>query len=349
MINHIEASIKALAIHHIGNRAEGEEIQYSAALADIVSDPALEASLLKFFTRHYRDPEFYQFHYPTGELELNPVYNFVANIFDDSSALHEQSVHIARQLYDKSPQEGNKAGQLLVANITNLLIDDDMCDAVAIVKVEGSEPFYQIGEEGGQRNVWQLHGIPTGKMDKGCLVFDLDREEGFRIVNIDNSQKNKDGLYWRNDFLKLVARNDDYHQTRNYIQATKQFIQERMPKEFDTDKADESAAMQRSYDYFSKNDQFQAKEYAVRVFEDDKVVDAFKDFTDEYSRGKAMPLDDVFDISETAVKKQSKVFKSIIKLDKNFHIYVHGDRNKILKGTDEDGKKYYLLYYDTEL
>jgi hypothetical protein len=190
--------------------------------------------------------------------------------------------------------------------------------------------------------------VPLNKVDKACLIFDLDREEGFRILNIDHSNRNREALYWRNDFLVLAPRADDYHQTRHYIQATKEFIQDRMPKEFDTDKAQESAAMQRSLDYFSKNDQFQANEYAVRVFENDKVVDAFKEFTDEYSKSKAQPMDDVFDISDYAVKKQSRVFRSIIKLDKNFHIYVHGDRNKILKGTDEEGRKYYLLYYDTE-
>lgn len=348
MINHVEASIQAMAIHFIGNRAEGEDIGYSAALAD-TSDPALEATLIRFMTRSFREPEFFQFHYPTGELELNAVYNFVANIFDDPRSLHEQSVHIARQLYDKSPQEGARPGYLLVTHLNNLLIDDEMCHAISIIKVENHDSFFQIGEEGGQRNICQLQGIPANKIEKGCLIFDLEREEGFRVVNIDTSQKNKDALYWRNDFLKLTARHDEYHQTRHYIQATKQFIQERMPKEFETDKADESAAMQRSYDYFSKNDQFQAQEYAVRVFENDQVVDAFKEYTDEYSRSKAMPLDDVFDISESAVRKQSKVFKSVIKLDKNFHIYVHGDRNKILKGTDEEGKKYYILYYDTEM
>ena len=57
---------------------------------------------------------------------------------------------------------------------------------------------------------------------------------------------------------------------------------------------------------------------------------------------------DAFEISDYAVKKQSRVFKSIIKLDKNFHIYVHGDKNKIEKGTDHEGRKYYILYYDDE-
>jgi hypothetical protein len=51
--------------------------------------------------------------------------------------------------------------------------------------------------------------------------------------------------------------------------------------------------------------------------------------------------------SESAVKKQARVFKSVIKLDKNFHIYVHGNRELIEQGTDEKGK-YYKVYYKEE-
>jgi hypothetical protein len=47
------------------------------------------------------------------------------------------------------------------------------------------------------------------------------------------------------------------------------------------------------------------------------------------------------------VKKQSRGFKSIIKLYKNFHIYGHGDRKMIEQGSDEKGK-YYRLYFDEE-
>lgn len=48
-----------------------------------------------------------------------------------------------------------------------------------------------------------------------------------------------------------------------------------------------------------------------------------------------------------AVKKAQKHFKSIIKLDKNFHIYVHGDRNKLEQGTDEKGN-FYKVYFEKE-
>ena len=54
-----------------------------------------------------------------------------------------------------------------------------------------------------------------------------------------------------------------------------------------------------------------------------------------------------FTISESAVKKQARSLKSVIKLDKNFHIYIHGDRELIEKGEDKKGK-FYKVYYQEE-
>ena len=53
-------------------------------------------------------------------------------------------------------------------------------------------------------------------------------------------------------------------------------------------------------------------------------------------------------IRMTYVKKQARAFKSVIKLDKNFHIYIHGDRDLIEQGEDERGK-FYKVYYNKEL
>ncbi|MBK6777842.1 MAG: hypothetical protein IPG74_19090 [Flavobacteriales bacterium] len=48
------------------------------------------------------------------------------------------------------------------------------------------------------------------------------------------------------------------------------------------------------------------------------------------------------------MKRQARIFKSVLKLDKNFHIYIHGDRNRIEQGVDEQGRKFYKIYYDKE-
>jgi len=62
-----------------------------------------------------------------------------------------------------------------------------------------------------------------------------------------------------------------------------------------------------------------------------------------------MEIADSFAISPSAVKKQAKVFKTVLKLDKNFHVYIHGRRDLIEKGYDEmSGKHYYKLYFEEE-
>jgi hypothetical protein len=54
-------------------------------------------------------------------------------------------------------------------------------------------------------------------------------------------------------------------------------------------------------------------------------------------------------ISGTAVKKQARVFKSVLKLDKNFHIYIHGNKELIEKGYDEQLQmNYYKVYFKEE-
>lgn len=347
MINHIEASMHGVVAHYIGNHNEGEDVTYSPSLLTI-DDEELHEVLFKYFLTHFREPEFFNFTFTSGDVALNPVYNFVANIFDDPSCLHEQSVKIARHLYEKSKHPNIKSGELYIAYFSNVLVDDELVDAVGIFKSENKDLFLKLDKVGNSFHLSKESGTNIGKLDKGCLIFNTEREEGFKICNIDHSNRYKEAQYWREEFLTITARADDYHQTKNYIQATKHFIKDRMSKEFDTDKADEAAVMNRSQEYFKHNEKFDAIEYEERVFKDDKVVAAFQDYKQEYENTRSANLADAFDISEYAVKKQSNVFKSIIKLDKNFHIYIHGDKNKINKGTDDEGRKYYILYYDTE-
>ncbi len=57
---------------------------------------------------------------------------------------------------------------------------------------------------------------------------------------------------------------------------------------------------------------------------------------------------DNFKIAVQSLKKQARIFNSVLKLDKNFHVYIHGDRELIERGQDSDGRKYYKIYYENE-
>ncbi|MBK6883306.1 MAG: hypothetical protein IPH05_10250 [Flavobacteriales bacterium] len=78
------------------------------------------------------------------------------------------------------------------------------------------------------------------------------------------------------------------------------------------------------------------------------MIQRFQKFGQDFQRENDVEIMQNFEISSQAVKRQARIFKSVIKLDKNFHIYIHGDRNRIEQGVDDRGRKFYRIFYDEE-
>lgn len=78
------------------------------------------------------------------------------------------------------------------------------------------------------------------------------------------------------------------------------------------------------------------------------MINAFRSYDKKYTEENEVCLRDSFDISKDILKKQARIFKSVLKLDKNFHIYIHGNKEMIERGVEKDGRKYYKIYYENE-
>ena len=347
MINRIEANLFGICIHQVGNAAEDEGIKLSNSILSPDED-ILNELLLQYFFDNFKDPEFFHFTFTSGEIELNPIYNFVGNIFDDPSSLLEQSVKITRHLYEKSSHPNIKSGDLVVAYIENVLIDDELLNAVAIFKSESKDAFLKLQSDGSNYEIDFESGINVEKLDKACLIFDTEREQGFKLSIIDKSNRNKDALYWREDFLNVTSRKDNYHATTQYISLTKSYVKERLKHEDNTSKIDEADIMHRSKEYLQNVETFDRSDFEDQVFRSEQLKTSFQEFSDDFESERQVRLPDTFEISAHAVKKKSQTFRSVIKLDKNFHIYVHGDRSKIERIQDADGSKYYKISFDQE-
>jgi hypothetical protein len=114
------------------------------------------------------------------------------------------------------------------------------------------------------------------------------------------------------------------------------------------EKSDQLEMLNRSMDYFKTHDQFNLEEFTGEVIHHPEVVDSFILYKKNFETSRNYEIEDEFDINLSAVKKQQKLFKSVLKLDKNFHIYIHGRRDLIEKGVDEMGKKFYKIYFEEE-
>ncbi len=185
-------------------------------------------------------------------------------------------------------------------------------------------------------------------MDKGCLILNTEKEAGYKVCIVDKSNKGGEAQFWRDSFLMLRSRNDEYHQTKDFLNIAKNYVTKQMAEDFEVNKTDQIDILNRSMEYFKNHDNFEKEMFEQEVFQQLEIIESFRKYDEIYREDNDILLADSFEISNQAVKKQAKVFKSILKLDKNFHIYIHGNKEMIEQGVESDGRKYYKIYYKNE-
>jgi len=343
MLNFSESELSNLAIHQIGNKSDEQGIIISEE--EVRVNGSIASLLTSYFTKPFKAHEFYNFHHETN-LELNEVYTYVKQIFNDRTALLEQSINLAKHLYEQSVYPQIKSGELYVAYFDNCYLNEELNEVVGIFKSEQKETFLQVFPEGKSFAINREDGININKLDKGCLIFNSNQEEGFKVLLVDNTNKGEDAKYWKELFLNVKPQEDTFYQTKNYLQMCKDFSAEAFPE---ADKIDQMSLVQESAKFFKEEDVFDKVNFHEKVLLEPEIIDAFEDYKGTFEEKNNLKMYDEFDISSEAVKKMKRVFKSVIKLDKNFHIYVHGNRSYIRKGFDEESKmNFYQLFYQDE-
>jgi hypothetical protein len=346
MIEYTSSIIEKVSVHNIGNKTNGEELHLSKSLLDIPDEKVREL-LSKFFLTSFSNPEYHSFTFSNEEFTLNPLYIFASQIFEDAKHFQKTAVDIAKHLYELSIHPQIKPGDLFVTYFTEIVVEDEVTDAIGIFKSENKQSFLKLDREQQSYSIRCEDGINIEKLDKGCLIFNTDKESGYKICIIDKSNKTE-AQFWKDSFLKLKPYSDVYHYTKDLMNITKCYIAKELPDEFEINKTDQIDLLNRSAEYFKTHDTFDKGDYEKEVFRDSKMIKSFRKFDESFRNENDIEYEDNFEISPSAVKKGMKLFKSVLKLDKNFHIYIHGDVELIKQSVEKDGRKYYKIYYDKE-
>lgn len=349
MIHFTEASLQQLSIHKAGNRQLDEQLQLSDAPYHI-DDDILQDLLMQYFLQPFeKTNEIYRLSHGSGNTSLNEVYHFATAIFTDPEQFHENSRQLAKHLYDRSNHPKIKGGELYVVLFNNLQAEGELFEAIGIFKSEQKEAYLTVARDAeGFSMQYQQEAINIKKLDKGCIIFNTEKEEGYKVAVVDTANRTE-AAYWMDEFLQLKIRNDNYTQTSNVLGMYKTFVTEKIEEQFDISKADKIDMLNRSIKYFKEKDHFNMDEFSNEVIGSDEGIALFKDFKQQHNNDLDFPVQDSFEISNTAVKKQARVFKSVLKLDRNFHIYIHGDKELIEKGFDtEKNMNYYKVYFKDE-
>ncbi len=336
--------ISKIIIHKVGNKINQEPLVLSQE--EYLPADEMKEMLEDYFLKSFKSEEQFRF-YSDTYLVNNPVYSSVSEIFEDRAKFVYESENIAQHLYDVTENTRVQNGELFIVYFEGEEnADGNKIDSIGIFKTENKNPYLKIFPNGEAFDIEKDYGIGLSKLDKGALIYNSSRDTGFAVSVVDNN-KNGDMYYWFEDFLKVKQRDDEYFHTQETLAVYKEYITKQLPQEFETTKADQADFLNKSINFFKEKEVFDYEQFTKEVLEDDNVIESFSNFKSDYEQEMQVSIAEDFAINEAAVKKQSRSFKSVIKLDKNFHIYVHGDRKLIETGQDEKGK-YYRLYFEEE-
>ncbi|NND31813.1 MAG: hypothetical protein HKN76_04425 [Saprospiraceae bacterium] len=343
-MNLTDVKIEAIAVHQVGDKSLKEPL----VMSHVLLEPPVEqvVHLKSFFLDHFRGQEFYNFALVDGS--PSRISYITESIFNDPESLLSNSCEVARLLYGLTESDLLENGLLYMCHISNVINQDEIIDAIGMYFCPLDDSFITVNDLESQPLLTFSSGTYLGKQDMACLIYNTERELGYKVDVIDKSKKARDGQLWKEHFLRLKPAEDDFFLTSQVMGLTKSFVEHQLPSEFEIEKKDQMEYLDRSINYFKNQDHYSQQEFADEIFADSHIAQSFGQYKHQYEEDHDVQIQPEFDLNEYAVKKQARIFKSVLKLDRNFHIYIHGDRSMIVKDTDEQGRKFYKLYYEKE-
>jgi hypothetical protein len=175
MFDFTDVVLDKIAIHKVGNKQIDEKLSLSKK--ELEPEDWIKDLLIQYFLKAFKHPVYWQFQHQS-KLELNEVYTFSKSIFEDDSSFFENSVHLARHLFDRSNHPNIKGGEFYVCHFKELWIDDEEVDGIGLFKSENKENYLKVYNQEGVFEIDGEEGININKLDKGCLIFNKNGEDG---------------------------------------------------------------------------------------------------------------------------------------------------------------------------
>ena len=345
MIDFSRAELTHFTTHYVGNKGLGEVLEINPEEVKFLDDFTKE-TLLMYLVSSFKTDIYYEFK-SKNELSVHDIHSYVSDLFDNRDEFLEYSKKFAEHLYNQSMHPKIKGGEFYTCYFKDCVVDGELCDAIGIFKTENKDTYMKVNEN------FQIecdNGINVKKVDKGCLIFNTDKDKGYKISVVDNNNKIAEcSLYWLEDFLNVKLKQNAYYHTSNFINTCVGFCEEVLTEQNNVSKENQMMMLNKSVSYFKEKDKVNVAEFESEVLVEPEVKKSFEEYRNEYKHRMDVNIVDEFDVSPTAVKNNQKHMRSIIKLDKNFVLNIHGRHDYVERGFDEEkGMKYYKVYFVNE-
>lgn len=335
MIQCSNSNIQLLKINYVGNRISGEKVKISKEI--LQCDELTKGLIGRYLLSGIEYHQLYKFTHSEG-VEHNKVYSLVSEVFNDKSSFDNVANELTYLLFDKANDKSIPGGYLFVVYMKGCMVDDVQTDALGIFKAETKDIFLKLTSKGTDISLSSEQGFAMNKVDKGCVIFNVESKDGYRFAIINKSHSKASVKYWNENFLRCAPVAGDYLNTQAVLKALGQFI-----KEQEAGQIEKVFLLNKSLQEVRKNT-IDFSDLLSQVAPDDRDKSRIQELFSSYTGGNEQLPDTVK--SDTTALKKSRL-KSVLKLDDNFEIVFHGGENRIETGVDEvSGLKYIKLLYE---
>lgn len=335
------AYIEHLVLQKVGHKVREEANIFASKTTEF--DESKEDQLIPFlFGPFKKNLELKQFSHYTDKLEFNKVYNLCKSAFDEEIDFVDFSNEVLKTLYDQSFHPMIKSGEVFTVQLNNVQFDGIPCKAIGIYKLENKSKFLRFDErETIDYNV--LKGYKLDKLDKGVLILDVYRDEGFRVYTIDDN--NVESEFWTKNFLEVKPVTNPALQTKKFLETINDFATDVILQH--SDKKVQAEFISNAIDFLSNNE-------FMNIEIIDETLGEYKQEFNQYLNQTEIKLDKEFEVDSGMLITQSKKIKSEIKLDTGAKINLdllnsECAADNLERGYDDEKKMfYYKVYFNSE-
>lgn len=331
-------NIRSAVVQRVGNKSNGDGVSFSDEVCQMES---VEEPFLNLINSSFKFNDWKQFYF-IDNLELNPTYRFVTKIFSDDTCIVQQANNLARHLYEQSIHPNIKIGEFYVVLLDNCEVDGKQTNAIGLFKSEVRETVLTIRRENNRLVLSPEMGMSLKKLEKGCVVFNVDKENGYKVAVVDNTGNDTDAHYWVDNFLHVHNCNDDFHQTERLLDMCTGFVKQ-LKELSDVESA---IIAKRTANILSADDVLQIDNLPDLICQNEEQKADFVTYRQNYEKEYGCFDQEVSIVKKATVSKPVKRMNTM-RLGSDFEVRVLNPEAEIASGIDKNsGNKYLTLFYN---
>jgi hypothetical protein len=328
-------TIKAAVVQRVGNKSNEDGVSFSDSLCQL---DGVEEYLLEVINASFKFDDWRQFYY-IDDLELNPAYRFVSKIFENESAIIKQANNLARHLYEQSIHPNIKIGEFYVVLLEGCEVDGVETNAIGLFKSELHETVLTVKMENNRLVLSPEIGMSLKKLEKGCIVFNVEKEKGYKVVVVDNTLSNKDAHYWVDNFLHVRNCDDDYHQTERLTEMCKKFVE----KVSEQSAVDGAIIAKKATELLKSEEKLTVDNLPELLCQNDEQKVEFAAYRKSFEEENGALNDEVV-LVKKAVNYKPVTRMNTLRIGDEFEVKVLNPEARMAQGSDDMGK-FWKLYY----